>query len=258
MSYLMSFTGNCIIGGPSLKPRRSSQSQSALSNTLSTSFDGTNDYVTLGQPVNLEWDPNGTEIAISAWFKPGNISSQHFIIAKARMSDANVSYVMAVNSDASVYAIVGGTDNGGGTLIINTWNHLLLTVRNVAGTYTFFLFLNGVQVGTGVVGAVQNTDMDWMIGGCRWDVNAGCAYPFTGNVDEVTFWNTAFTDGDVTSIYNSGTPTNPSTHSKSGSLLHWYRMGDGDTYPTITDRIGSANGTCTDMAGAANFQSTVP
>jgi hypothetical protein len=256
MSYISSRSGISILGGPPLKTR--TNSVTSFSNTLSTSFDGANDYVTIGQPANLEWDPNANEICISLWFKPSDVANQRFILAKARMSDANISYVMAVNSDASVYAIVGGNSNGSGTLVQNTWNHLLLTIRNVAGTYRFFLFLNGSQVGTGIAGTGQNTDMDWLIGAARWDTNASDSYPFLGKVDEVTFWNTAFSDAEVTALYNSGVPANPNSHSKASSLLHWYRMGDSDTYPIITDRKGSANGTCTNMAGASNFQSDVP
>ncbi len=259
MSYLSSLTGNCFLGGPSLKPSRRASSQSlTISNLKSTFYDGSDDHVSIGKPANLEWDPNGSEITISVWFRPSEVINQRIIVSKARMSDSNISYVMAVNSNASVYAIVGGTSNGGGVLTVSTWNHLLLTIRNVVGVYTFFLFLNGIQVGTGTAGAVQNTDMDWLIGGARWDVNSSISYPYYGNIDEPTFWNTAFTNADVTAIYNAGHPANPLAHSKAGSLLHWYRMGDGDTFPTITDRVGSANGTCVNMASAANFQSSAP
>lgn len=257
MSYLYSVFGKCIIGGPPLK--KSPANNQSFTNTKSTYFAGDNDYVTIGQPVDLDaWTPNSSEITISAWFKPGDIANQRFIIGKARMSDANISYIMAVNNDGSVYAIVGGSSNGSGSLVQDTWNHLLLTIRNVAGTYKFYLFLNGVQVGIGDAGATKNTTMDWLIGASRWDTNSSDSYPFLGNIDEVTFWNTAFSDEQVVALYNSGAPTNPNTHSQSASLLHWYRMGDGDTFPTVTDRKGSANGTCTNMSGASNFESDVP
>lgn len=41
----------------------------------------------------------------------------------------------------------------------------------------------------------------------------------------------------------------PADLSGKSGIVSWYRMGDiGDTYPTIYDRIGSVNGTMTDMA----------
>lgn len=228
------------------------------SNTTSVDFAGDNDYITIGQPSDINLTPNAAAITISAWFRPTDITAQRFIVSKAKMSIAEISYVMAVNNDGSVYAQVGGTGNGSGSLTVNTWNHMLLTVRNVTGTWTFFLFLNGVQVGTGVCGASNNTDMDWLIGASRWDTNSSDSYPFQGQIDEVTWWTTEFTNADVTELYNANKPTNPRTHSKASWLRHWYRMGDGDTYPTVTDRVGSANGTCTNMAGAGNFVAQVP
>ena len=66
---------------------------------------------------------------------------------------------------------------------------------------------------------------------------------FDGNIDEVTIYNAELTSGEVTTLYNSGTPSEPSTT----NLVSYYKMGDGDTYPTITDNQGSNNGTMTNM-----------
>ena len=82
--------------------------------------------------------------------------------------------------------------------------------------------------------------------------------PFTGNIDECTVWSVGFVSSDVTALYNGGHPNNPTTHAQAASLTHWYRMGDGDTYPTITDQVGAINGTCTNMASSANIQASVP
>ena len=55
----------------------------------------------------------------------------------------------------------------------------------------------------------------------------------------------------VGELYNSGTPIDPRTHSRSSNLIHWYRFGDdlvGDLIPTIKDQVGSSNGTMTNTA----------
>ena len=56
---------------------------------------------------------------------------------------------------------------------------------------------------------------------------------------------------EVTQLYNSGVPTNLAAdeggYASSADLTHWWRMGDEDTYPTITDNAGSINGTMTNM-----------
>lgn len=73
-------------------------------------------------------------------------------------------------------------------------------------------------------------------------------------VDELAIW-ASDESSNAAAIYNSG-----STHDLSalGSPPdHWYRMGDGDTYPTLQDAIGSLDFTMTNMT-AADIVSDVP
>ena len=57
-------------------------------------------------------------------------------------------------------------------------------------------------------------------------------------VDDMAIWNSD-QSANVSSIYNSGTPLDLST--LSAPPLHWWRMGDGDTYPYIQDNGTSGN-----------------
>jgi hypothetical protein len=56
----------------------------------------------------------------------------------------------------------------------------------------------------------------------------------------------------VSAIYNSGWPIDlteaSGDYDNEGDLVNWWRMGDEDTYDTITDNEGSANGTMTNMS----------
>ena len=82
-----------------------------------------------------------------------------------------------------------------------------------------------------------------------------------GSLDEVGFWSSVLTAAEVTALYNSGTPidlkTNAGDYASSANLLNWWRMGDGDTYPTIQDNQGSNDLTMTNMA-AEDIESDVP
>lgn len=74
----------------------------------------------------------------------------------------------------------------------------------------------------------------------------------SGALDEAAFFNVALSSGQVTTIYNSGTPTDLSLQS---SLIHWYRMGDlDDTTSLVKDRKGSIDLTGTSVS----FGSDVP
>ena len=76
------------------------------------------------------------------------------------------------------------------------------------------------------------------------------ARSFDGNIDEVGFFDYSLTSGQVTSLYNSGVPTDLDNTSGVTAPVHWWRMGDGsDTITTINDvgTTGGNNGTPTNM-----------
>jgi hypothetical protein len=75
---------------------------------------------------------------------------------------------------------------------------------------------------------------------------------YDGNVDEVAFWDSD-QSLNLNSVYNSGVPNDIS----SLSPLLWYRMGDSDVYPTISDNAGSNDATMQNMS-SSNFVADVP
>ena len=66
-------------------------------------------------------------------------------------------------------------------------------------------------------------------------------------IDEVAVYKDALTAGEVTTIYNAGTPNDLSGLASYGDNDSWYRMGDDDTFPTLTDNTSSNNATMTNM-----------
>jgi hypothetical protein len=77
-------------------------------------------------------------------------------------------------------------------------------------------------------------------------------FPFSGNIDEVSVYNSELSQSDVSAIYNGGVPNDIS----SLSPLSWWRCGDGDTAPTLTDN-GSASNDGT-MTNFSTFSTDVP
>ena len=81
---------------------------------------------------------------------------------------------------------------------------------------------------------------------------------YNGSMDEVSVWNKELTSGEVSEAYNSGSPTNLASHSATANLVGWWRMGDGDTFPTLTDNSTNSNdGTMTQME-SGDIQSDSP
>ncbi len=259
MSYYSSIFGKTpfFIG---IRPSPASSS-APFSNSRSVFFDGNDDYINLGTPANLSVTLSLNEFSVSAWIRPTSITAQRYIIAKAEPFAPIIQYALAVNSDGSLFGYFGGvggfsTSGAASSVTANTWYHTFYTVRNVGGTYTGSLWLNGVQQGGNVVaGNMVSTSSQARIGAAS--ASGAAALPFHGCIDEVTFWNSGFTSSQITALYNSGIPNSPTSHSAAGSLIHWYRMGDGDTFPVISDRSGSNSGTMTNMI-AGSITTTVP
>ena len=89
--------------------------------------------------------------------------------------------------------------------------------------------------------------------------NGASGTVWIGNIDEVVFFDGELAQSDVTALYNSGLP-NLATgiNYSAGSItpVHYYRMGDNDggTGTTVTDQVGSANGTLSNVS----FEEDVP
>lgn len=235
-------------------------------NLLSTFFDGTNDDVGLGSNnADLAPDLSANEFTVSAWFNVASTASQRYIVAHATpfTSPANMNYVLAVQNNGHVFGYFGSGSNksveGSTSISIGTWYHGVLTVRQIGGFYTGSVWLNAVSQGNVPAPGNQTTPgIPVRIGAAYVLNNPNQALPFSGSIDEVSFWNVGFTSADVAELYNGGAPFDVRNHSKNANLIHYYRMGDGDTYPVVNDLVGTATGTCENMAGASNFTSNVP
>jgi hypothetical protein len=259
MSYYSSIYGNSLFFN-GIRPKKTIIN--SFSNLKSILFDGINDYISLGEPSDVSVTLSSNELTISAWIKPFSLSAQGYIVAKADpFVGPVIHYIMGVGVDGSMFGYFGG---GGGfsvsgaasAITTNVWYHVLWTVKNVSGTNKGSIWLNGVQQGgTVTAGAMTDSGTELRIGAGNAAGNA--ALPFSGYIDEVTFWNTGFTSSQVTSLYNSGHPASPNSHSASANLLHWFRMGDNDTYPVILDNKGNVSGTMTNMA-VTSITTTVP
>ena len=114
------------------------------------------------------------------------------------------------------------------------------------------IYINGSLSSTtgsngGTYVAMENTSQPFEIGRYFNGVEH-----FAGNMDEVAVFNSELSASDVTSIYGSGVPTSLA----SLSPVSWWRCGDGDTSPTLTDNgSGGNDGTMTNFT---TFSTDVP
>ena len=218
--------------------------------THSVEFDGTNDYVTMGDVSSLDFS-NSDAFSISAWVKLATVSSTHKMIVSKMDETADYrgynirSYNGAVKVSLSNDA---GTNELQFTSTANplttAWHHVVFTYDGSSASSGCTVYVDGsAEAGswTGTLSATISNSAPFNIG----SRNNG-SLPFNGKIKQVGIFNAELSASDVTSIYNSGLPKDISSES---GLVSYYRMGDGeDKYPNILDYKGTAHGTMTNMA----------
>ena len=233
----------------------------AFTNTLSTTFDGTDDFVDCGNDSSLNFSADDA-FSFSVWFKKGSDSGSNTVFSKGLGAINYDGYYMFALADYVYFRIRNNSSNfhqikDNDTHPLNTWVHYLVTYdgsRSASGgglkLYKNGTLLTNVSKSGNFSSGSGQTIANFGIGARIID----SAAHFNGNIDEVSAFNSELSASNVTTIYNSGTPNDISAIS---GLVSWWRMGDGSTYPQINDAVGSNNGTMTNMS-AANFVTDVP
>ena len=232
---------------------------SSFSNTLSTRFDGVDDFVDCGDADNLSFGNGTTDspFSISAWVNINTISN--FIIVSKDASSKREYDFRVVNNTMRVFFLdnssggfIGRLYNSSLTSIQRVWSHFCFTYNGNSASSGIKIYLNGTRVDDanyqgGSYTSMENTTSNFNIG------KQEILNLFSdGAIDEVAVFNSELSASDITSIYNSGVPNDIS----SLSPLSWWRCGDGDTAPTLIDNgSGGNNGTMTNFS---TFSTDVP
>lgn len=218
----------------------------SFSNTYSVDFDGVDDLIqTTG--ISGVSDP----ASVSLWLYPlTNGNYKGFFSSENAWSTSVANNFLIQNHQGKLRYLARDASSAydlflsTGSMSLNNWHHVAVTL---SGT-TLKMYINGSLDSTHTISN----------GGTWGDLANGChfGWGFSYNntrIDEAAIFSAELSASDVTNIYNSGTPTDLSAES---NLVAYYRMGDGDTYPTIEDNAGSADGTMTNMVSGDIVEST--
>ncbi len=219
-------------------------------NTQSILLDGVDDYVDIG---NLSAISNTSTFSVSTWFKTNNVSSQTFLWSQGSGSSQlfapsiSAKDLIVFSGSSSIYVRKNNIFNS------TDWFNLVVVYNgSLTNAERIKLYLNGSLLVASVSGTIPTTTPTFTtnakIGGITYLTN----YTFNGTVDETSFFNNALSQTEVNTIYGSGVPSDVSTIS---GITNWYRCGDGDTAPTLTDNIGSNDGTMTNFT---TFSTDIP
>lgn len=247
-------------------------SSAPYNNTKSVNFQN-QDY--LGANANLldsvlgrssNGSGSGDAWSISMWFKPSTSTNGQtvFYFGASDVTNSGFVEVRFLGSTDKLRLRYGSNNNyiqlstPTDSLTHSAWNHILISydggttgsestqMSNYYGR--FKIFIDGAQQTTsnshsnfgyanGIVG--QNLRVGRFASGTYMRDNC--------RVDELAVWGSD-QSGNISDIYNSG-----STHDLDQLDTppnHWWRMGDGDTYPSIQDNVGTATFVMYNMTAA--------
>lgn len=214
-------------------------------NTISTSYDGSNDYVVASSSMSFTGD-----FSISFWLRKGTTQSSGTGTYFGSAATSTPYAYSRFTSGSGDFLIRGGPSITitGAVAADNTWAHFMIT-RNSSNLIS--VYKNGSSIGSATWSGTFNFDR--FMGG-----TTGLGY-FEALFDEAAVWDSD-QSSNASSIYNSGSPDDLSTYAP----LHWWRMGDsdspsnGDTTPTSIPDIGSDGSNSLTLTNGPTYSTTVP
>lgn len=195
---------------------------------------------------------------ISFWFKAGtaNNASQTIFYFGAQDVANQGSIQIKYNGSLNRLEMRYGSNNNRlnfstaqNSFPVGTWKHVLVsydggTTGSASGSVNAYYSRFKIYVDGGLASTL-NTNNNFGYSGsiqpqnCRVGrFNSGQYLRNGCKVDELAIWDSD-RSSDAATIYNSGTPTDLST--LTNDPLHWWRMGDGDSFPFILDIGNQAN-----------------
>lgn len=200
-------------------------------------FDGSDDFVQTSYSGVLGTNDRTFE----AWIQLNVIPTSNLAIIDYGSGSAGSRNTFMVSSNGTLSFISGGTNAniGSGTNLvpISQWVHVAFVLDNGTG----YLYMDGVQVGTGNLTSVSTpSNGDALRIGERV---SGGSILFEGNMDEVRIWNVARSQQEISTYMNSDLCGTPS------GLTAYYKLDEGvagGPNPGVTttiDEVATANGT---------------
>ena len=244
--------------GQAINSANSPSPASELLNEYSLEFDGSNDRCVIGDDDIFSFTTGGVDepFSFSLWAKISGSGSDQGLIGKDAATGSE--YIIALDSSDKVLFRLYDADTTNNyiqvltdaALATGTWIHIVCTYDGSETQGGLTIYTNGIAPGqTASTTGLYNHGMDNTIAALSYGVWDRARSFYSGHLDELSCWDKELSSHEVTSLYNSGKPTDVSSIQ---GLIGWWRNGDTagtSVYPTIQDYSGLGNdATMTNMA----------
>ena len=219
----------------------------SFTNTKSIELDGVDDFVLISNNANINFT---SAFSYSVWFKTTDTTSTMALTSNSTKFLVQL-YSPTTRIRCQIFdgsASVKNVDINASGYNDNNWHHLAFTTDGLTTSNGVKVYYDGTLTSQATLSnsGIRSVATDWQLG------KHTSTWLYNGLMDEVALFSSELSASDVSSIYNSGVPNDIS----SLSPISWWRCGDGDTAPTLTDNgSGGNNGTMTNFS---TFSTDVP
>ncbi len=216
--------------------------------SYSVNFNGTDEYIDSNDTFSAL--DGLTTISLSVWIKPTDLSNFRHIFSIPKGTGNNNNIVRLTIRNTGVLWWTFGSDSYRGTeasqsLILNEWNHVvgIFDTTQAASSNRVKIFVNNTQSSLPDLTMPQNTTAGTATGGVFIGENgSNLSYlsSFKGEMSQVSIFNYAISNAQVSSLYNSGSPINPMTL-KPAPIANYLLGGDSSTGGDSTNTLSVPN-----------------
>ena len=180
----------------------------SFTNTKSLDFDGVDDYVDIGE-LSVDGE---AKASWSCWIKSSDSNWQYLY------GDDDIYFLYKQSISRVDFRFDNALDyrTTGLVTTLGTWNNVIVTFDgSLAQADRLKMYLNG---GTPLTNTLSGTPATTVGGHATKTFKLGrtgnsSSSEWEGNIDEFSIWNTALSQSEGTEIYNTGTPTDLTSHS---------------------------------------------
>jgi len=159
------------------------------------SFDGANDYVSLGTPSSVDLPIGNNSRTVGVWFKANSGGSgQDGLIGWGSSGGTGYAWGLLINSNDTICIACYGDDVCAGSVRDDTWHYCVATHDSSTGNRV--LYLDGVSIATDS-STLNTADASARVG--DWIGS----HKFHGTIDVVEVYNTALTLKEVLQNFNA-------------------------------------------------------
>ena len=243
--------GSSLTGGAAPEAPKTLASASAVTNGYSLLFDASNDYLTIGDDSAIDDIFSGGG-SVSLWYRyegTGSGSGYGKLICKDGAT-SNKGWQIFHYAEGRLFYQFTAVSGGGVTdakidLVHSAgddvWRNMVCVydTDNIQTAHPT-IYIDGSVVAP-VDDAVKSEATDAYGGDDGLDLfignKSGADRGWAGGIDEVSFWDRELTSSEVTSLYNSRTPTDLEGIE---NLVGWWRMEE-NTGTTVADSSENSN-----------------